>query len=148
LTATDVLIEKLKEGVTTINDQHKKIFDFTTDLFAHCIGEEDEENQYFGATIDSAAELIVTHFKTEEVLMLETKFDVFEYTDHKKEHDEFVAGVTEYITRFKTSGSINLLMFASYAKWWVIGHIKRFDRKYIEYFNQITEGHDIERMKV
>ena len=148
MVVTDGLLEKLKEGVETINDQHKRIFDFTTDLFAHCIGEETEESQYFGATIGAATDLIVTHFKTEEELMLETKFDVFEYADHKKEHDGFVAGVTDYVTRFKASGTINLLMFASYAKWWVIGHIKRHDRKYINYFNKITEGQKIEKMRV
>ena len=145
---TDDLIEKLEEGVETINGQHQRIFDFTTDLFAHCVGDEEEENHYFGATIGEAAELIVTHFKTEEELMLATKFNVFEYAEHKKEHDGFVAGVTDYITRFQETGTINLLMFASYAKWWVIGHIKRHDRKYINFFNKITEAHGIEQMRV
>jgi hemerythrin len=147
MVVTDELVEQLEEGVETINEQHRRIFDFTTDLFAHCIGEEAEENEYFGAVIEEAAALIITHFRTEEELMLATKFDVFEYAAHKKEHDDFVAGVTDYINKFHASGAVNLLMFASYAKWWVIGHIKRYDSKYINYFNQITANHGIEQMR-
>jgi hemerythrin len=148
LVVTDELIEHLEKGVKLINEQHHSIFDFTTDLFAHCVGNDDEENHYFGQTIHGAAELVVTHFKTEEALMLETKFDVYEYIEHKKEHDEFVAAVTDHITKFQSSGNINLLMFASYAKWWVIGHIKRHDRKYVNYFNKITVDKGIEQMTV
>ncbi|MDR0584366.1 MAG: hemerythrin domain-containing protein [Treponema sp.] len=144
----DALISRLKDGVKTINDQHKKIFDFTTDLFAHCVGDDEEENLYFEAVIGDAAELIKTHFKTEEELMLETKFSFYEYTDHKKEHEEFVCAVNNYIEQFQASRSTNLLMFASYVKWWVIGHIKRHDRKYINYFNRLTEGSGIEKMRV
>ena len=144
----DKLAEKLEAGVTTINDQHKKIFDFTTDLFAHCIGDDDEENKYFGKTIEAAVVLVTTHFKTEEDLMLQTKFDVYEFVEHKREHDEFVSTIAEYIKRFQATGSVDLLTFASYAKWWVIGHIKRYDKKYVQYFNQITEGKGIARMNV
>ena len=144
----DKLVEMLKTGVATINDQHKKIFDFTTDLFAHCIGEDDEENHYFGKMIEAAVVLITTHFRTEEDLMLETRFDVYEFVEHKREHNEFVSTVAEYIKRFQSTGSIDLLTFASYAKWWVIGHIKRYDKKYVQYFNQITEGKGIDKMNV
>ncbi|MDR2479191.1 MAG: hemerythrin domain-containing protein [Treponema sp.] len=146
--ASDELIERLEEGVKTINDQHKKIFDFTTDLFAHCVGDEAEENMYFQETIDEAVNLVVTHFKTEEALMLETKFPFYEFLEHKKEHDGFIVTVTDYVNQFHASGNINLLMFASYAKWWVIGHIKRHDSKYVTYFNQITADKGIEQMKV
>jgi hemerythrin len=144
----DDLIGKLEAGVTTINDQHKKIFDFTTDLFAHCIGDDDEENQYFGKTIEDAVVLVTTHFRTEEDLMLETKFDVYEYVEHKREHNEFVSTVAEYVKRYHATGCVDLLTFASYTKWWVIGHIKRYDKKYVQYFNQITEGKGIDRMNV
>ena len=144
----DDLVEKLEAGVATINDQHKKIFDYTTDLFAHCTGDDNEENQYFGKTIEDAVVLVTTHFKTEEDLMLETKFDVYEFVEHKREHNEFVSTVAEYFKRFQSTGCVDLLTFASYTKWWVIGHIKRYDKKYVQYFNQITEGKGIDRMNV
>jgi hemerythrin len=145
---SDELVERLEKGVKLINDQHKKIFDFTTDLFAHCVGDDGEENKYFAEMIAGAAELIVTHFQTEEELMLETKFPFYEYLEHKKEHDGFVTTITDYVGQFEQSGNVNLLMFASYAKWWVIGHIRRHDSKYVTYFNKITEDKDIERMNV
>ena len=87
-------------------------------------------NQYFGIIIQRAVELVVTHFRTEEDLMLETKFDVYEYIEHRREHEEFVSTVTDYMSQFNTTGCIDLLAFASYAKWWVISHIKRHNRKY------------------
>jgi hemerythrin-like metal-binding protein len=146
LTVTKELAEKLEKGVTLINDQHKKIFDYTTDLFAHCVGDEEDENSYFGSSIEGAANLVVTHFKTEEELMLETNFYFNDFAAHKKEHSEFVATVVNYMNDFKKTKSINLLMFASYAKWWVINHIKRHDKKYVDYFNKITEGYGIAKM--
>jgi hemerythrin len=146
--ASDELIEKLEEGVKTINTQHRGIFDLTTDLFAHCVGDDEKENQYFGTIIQRAVELVVAHFRTEEDLMLETKFDVYEYIEHRREHEEFVSTVTGYVSQFNTTGCIDLLTFASYAKWWVISHIKRHDRKYVNYFNKITEGKGLEKMNV
>ena len=145
--STDI-IEKMEEGVNLINDQHQKIFNFTTDLFSHCVGNDEEENQYFGETIAAAAELVKIHFQTEEKLMLETKFPFYAYVEHKKEHEEFISTVVEYIKRFEMTGCVDLLTFASYAKWWVIGHIKRHDRKYINYFNEITRGKGIAQMHV
>jgi hemerythrin-like metal-binding protein len=146
LTVTKELVEKLKQGVMLINDQHKKIFAYTTDLFAHCVGDEEDENKYFGASIKGAANLVVTHFKTEEELMLKTNFYFDLFADHKKEHAEFVTTIVSYMNDFKKTRNINLLMFASYAKWWVINHIKRHDKKYVEYFNKITEGYGIAKM--
>ena len=144
----DELAVKLKTGVEKINDQHKKIFDFTNDLFAHCVGDDEEENRYFGEVIAGAIDLVIAHFKTEENLMFETKYTFYEYGEHKREHDEFIMTLEEYAIRFHGTGSIDLLAFASYAKWWVIGHIKRFDKRYVQYFNRITEGKSIEQMKV
>jgi putative two-component system response regulator len=141
------LIEKLKEGVKLINEQHQRIFDYTTDLFIHCQGDEDSENKYFGATISRALDLVMTHFKTEEELMLETRLDMFEYIEHKKEHEGFITALTEFISQFEKTGAIDLLNFASYAKGWVIDHIKQHDKKYINYFNKITEGCGIEEMQ-
>ena len=144
----DELAQKLEDGVKTINDQHKKIFDFATALFARCAGNDDEENHYFGETIEDAVGRITAHFQTEEGLMEETKFDMYEFANHKKEHGEFLKTVTEYIKKFQATGYIDLLTFSSYAKWWLISHIKRYDRKYVDYFNKITEGRGIQRMGV
>jgi hemerythrin len=144
----DELAQKLEDGIRTINDQHKKIFDFATALFARCTGNDNEENQYFGETVEDAVGLITAHFQTEEDLMAETKFDMYEFVSHKKEHGEFVMTVSEYIKKFQATGYIDLLTFSSYAKWWLIGHIKRCDRKYVEYYNKITEGRGIQPMKV
>jgi hemerythrin-like metal-binding protein len=142
------LIEKLQEGVELINNQHQRIFDYTTDLFIHCQGDEDAENKYFGATISHALDLVITHFKTEEELMLVTKLDMFEYIEHKKEHEGFITTVTGYLSQFEKTGAVDLLNFASFAKGWVIDHIKQHDRKYINYFNKITEGRDIAKLEM
>jgi hemerythrin-like metal-binding protein len=146
LTLTAETAEKLRRGVALINDQHKRIFNYTTDLFAHCIGDEEKESEYFGSSIEAAAKLVVTHFKTEEDLMMATNFYFDALAAHKREHREFVETVVSYMNDFKATGSINLLMFASYAKWWVINHIKRFDNEYIAYFNKIAEGYNIAKM--
>ena len=144
----DELAKKLEDGVKAINDQHKKLHDFVNDMFAHCVGNDDEENQYFGDTIEDVAGLITANFQTEEDLMAETKFDMYELVSHKKEHGEFVMTVAEYIKKFQATGYIDLLTFSSYTKWWFISHKKRFDKKYVDYFNKITEGRGIERMRV
>ena len=144
----DELAQKLEDGVKTINDQHKKLLDFANAMFAQCAGNEEEENHYFGESIEGVVQLLAAHFQTEEDLMAETKFDMYEFVSHKKEHGEFVITVAEYIKKFQVTGYIDLLTFSSYAKWWLVGHIKRYDRKYVDYFNKITEGRGIQRMRV
>lgn len=146
--AGEELTERLRKGVFLINDQHKKIFAFTADLFIHCIGNDDVENAYFGKVIGGAMGLVKTHFKTEEDLMLETKFAFPDYIEHKKEHEDFIAHLTDYVDRFRETGHIDLLMLSSYSRWWVINHIKRFDKNYIAFFNKITENKNIGKMAV
>jgi putative two-component system response regulator len=144
----DSLVAMLEKGVKLINSQHRRIFEYTTDLFIHCRGEADEENNYFEATIHDAVDMVVTHFKTEEELMLSTGLDMYDYMEHKKEHEAFISAVTNYVNQFEKTGEVDLLQFAGYAKGWVIDHIKLHDRKYVNYFNKITEGRGIETMKV
>ena len=131
---------KLRESVKLVNAQHKRIFDATTVLFSHCVGDEDGENKFFGKTIASVIKIYSNHFKTEEDLMLEMKFNVYEFVEHKKEHNDFIMAVTEHLKRFQETGGIDHLTFTSYARWWIIGHIKNFDKKYIQHLNRAAGG--------
>jgi hemerythrin-like metal-binding protein len=136
------LIEQLKKDVALMNGQYQQIFDYTADLFTRCVGDDDAENKYFGDTIHNALDLVTAHFKNEEELMLATKLDMFDYIEHKKEHEAFIIGITNYINQFEKTREVNLLRFSSYAKGWIIDHIKAHDRKYMNYFNRITKDSD------
>jgi hemerythrin-like metal-binding protein len=141
-------IARLVESVDLINDQHKKIFDLSNELFKFCNGDEDAENNYFGLVCGAALDLVKEHFDLEEELMLDTKFSLFLFMEHKKEHMGLIKTLTQYINEYDEKGRVDLLSFASYVKWWVVRHIKGHDKQYVEHFNNIVGQYDIQKMHV
>jgi hemerythrin len=141
-------ITRLVESVNLINDQHKKIFDLSNELFKFCTGDEDAESKYFGEVCNAAFDLVKTHFELEEELMLDTKFSLFLFMEHKKEHMGLIKTLTQYVNDYNEKGRVDLLSFASYVKWWVVRHIKGHDKLYVEHFNNIFEQYNIQKMHV
>jgi hemerythrin-like metal-binding protein len=141
-------IKALETGVQIINNQHKKIAALTTELYTHVTGDDEAENQYFGETIQGTVDFFTSHFKAQEELMAVMDFPPGDCAQHKQEHGEFVSSIGEHITRFQQTKCADLLTVASYVKWWVLGHTKKQDKKYAEYFNKLVEGKGIEAMRV
>jgi hemerythrin family non-heme iron protein len=95
-----------------IDDEHKGLFKGIFDLAA-APGDEGKLGHLLGA--------VISHFKTEEA-----KFEAKNYFDkvaHKTAHDDFVAK----LKALKTPVSADVITFA---KDWLVNHIKGTDFKY------------------
>ncbi|MDR2729787.1 MAG: bacteriohemerythrin [Treponema sp.] len=127
-------------GVKIIDDQHKGLLDFVNDLFNHVSGNEKEEYAYFKDVIQQAVEYVKEHFRTEEKLMVGTKFPG--YAEHKKAHDEFTLTVIKSVKDYESGKRLVLEKFAYFLKDWVLTHIAVMDKQYAEYFKKIATRKD------
>lgn len=125
-----------KTGILSIDEQHHNLVKLINKLHIGLMNGESYE--VFGEALEELLEYSHYHFKFEENLFTELKFDGAE--EHKKVHEELVKKVKNYHDRFK-SGDITLIMdVIQFLKIWLIEHIEVEDKKYIELFlkNQIN----------
>jgi hemerythrin len=126
----------LASNVKVIDEQHKALLDLTNDLFNHCLGDEATEREYFKSVIMEAVEYTKNHFKTEEKMMIATKFEG--YAAHKREHDQFILTVVDLVRKFNETQKINLIQFTRFLKDWILTHIANTDKLYFDYFKKIA----------
>ncbi|MDR2516002.1 MAG: bacteriohemerythrin [Spirochaetaceae bacterium] len=123
-------------GIKLIDEQHQTLLNLTNDMFKHCVGEEKAEREYFERVIHGAVEYVKVHFATEEKIMLKTGFSG--YTEHKKEHENFVLNVVEQIQAYNSGKRLVLNSFTRFLKEWILTHIAVSDKRYFEYFRKIA----------
>ncbi len=63
-----------------------------------------------------------------------TKYNYPDYITHKKEHDIFIAKVSDLEKRFKSGGIIITFEITSFLKDWLKTHINGTDKKYSNFF--------------
>ncbi len=117
-------------GIALIDQQHKKWVDMINKLYeafkkgnAHKI-----INDYLKDVVDYTD----YHFGFEEKYMMDFKFENFE--NHFTEHQKFVRQVKLFQTEYN-AGKIDIAYkLMNYLKTWILNHIVKADRKYIECF--------------
>jgi len=117
---------KFKCGIKLIDDQHKGLVDLINEVYAHVTGNKVQEHDYFNRVIREAVKYVKFHFATEERIMHVTKFAG--YTEHKKEHDNFILSLVEKINDYKAGDRLALSTFARFLKDWVMSHIAFVDK--------------------
>jgi len=123
-------------GVKSIDDQHKKLFDFLNRL--HDIANRNDGFDHHDEIVQIFGELrdyTVYHFKYEEELMEKYGFDTQEAAKHIFEHDGFVRKVLqiqkENIDTHKDEVLSSVIDFGIE---WITKHIFNTDKKYAELF--------------
>ena len=128
------LSESYSLGNEQLDEQHKQLFNFVSDLVGACIDGSNTEK--LSETLVFLVNYAVRHFADEEALQI--LYDFPDYENHKKKHDDFKVTVTELVERFKNSASpeelnndINKIVVR-----WLIQHIQREDRKIGEHIRR------------
>jgi hemerythrin len=114
-----------------IDAQHKELLRFTNELYAACKAGGFSERISFIRTVQNAVNYANEHFSTEEKIMLQTNYP--EYTQHKAEHDMFVAEVLRQVKQLDNMKEIKGESFVIFLKDWILNHIAISDKKYIPY---------------
>jgi hemerythrin-like metal-binding protein len=82
--------------------------------------------------VEGLQQYALLHFNKEENLMI--KYNYPDYTNHIKEHKEFINKVNNYIDRLKSEKLIVSIEITNYLKNWIINHISGTDIGYSEFF--------------
>ncbi len=135
----DHIIEELRIGYFSVDEQHKEILD-TINYLCRAVEKKKPREDVLKA-LNSLESSLNTHFEMEESIMLRRGYP--KYEDHKSEHGHFV----KEFEKLKTS----LFEYSSTAKWsgtkkmkdllidWNINHIKTADRDFGDFIRLVVE---------
>ena len=138
--------DKLSCGIKLIDDQHKGLVNLVNEMFNHVTGNYVQECDYFNRVIHETVEYVRNHFATEEKILLLTKFSG--YSEHKKEHDNFVLAIIENSRSHEAGKRVILSNFTRFLKDWVLSHIALMDKQYFDYLKRIASRKENGKMSV
>ncbi|OGV19360.1 MAG: hypothetical protein A2X47_10830 [Lentisphaerae bacterium GWF2_38_69] len=122
----------LSLGIREIDDQHKVLIKLINHFLEEI--EKKEATVYLvKKAIDEMETYTHTHFSLEELY-----FKAFKYSDapaHIKEHEHFINYVADLRKKYSPKNAFSLTSeIVSYLSAWIINHIKKTDRGYIDLF--------------
>ena len=128
--------DSLLTGDEQIDIQHKKLFGLVSDLI-NC-GADEIGPDKIQETLEYLANYTVWHFHFEEDLQI--KYSYSDYERHVRLHEAFKAAVNDLIARYRENGSSSGLFgdVNRIVVQWFINHIKKEDKKIIEFIRQLT----------
>ena len=119
--------ETFSVGVSSIDQQHKKLIDLINELHDGIAANHTKEK--LAHVLSGLVQYTATHFMYEERFFAQTHYA---QTDaHKKEHDNLTKQVLDVQKRF-TAGETGTLSMEvmNFLKRWLITHIQGSDKKY------------------
>lgn len=117
-------------NIKEIDDQHRLLVNMINDLCSAM--EAGKEKELLEDLIKRLSSYALVHFGREEHY-----FDQFKYPDadsHKHEHNHFETKIAEFEQDFKKGRGTVYMDILNYLSNWLVGHIKRSDRKYAPLF--------------
>ncbi|HNV85884.1 MAG TPA: bacteriohemerythrin [Candidatus Omnitrophota bacterium] len=118
-------------NVREIDDQHRKLFDIFNRLLS---GMGTQDRDFIGGAIGEMVDYSKYHFSTEERYM--ELFRYPQYAKHKKEHDDFIAKVEDFIGKWndkKAALSLDVMFFLEN---WIRDHTQGIDKELGPFLNQ------------
>jgi hemerythrin-like metal-binding domain len=123
--------ENLSVGVEAIDEQHKKLFEMTEQLFE--AGKKNMAMGFIVELLDFLDDYTKKHFSDEEAYMLKIGYPEYQY--QKKAHDEFIHQIKILKKDYESSGgNIVLIINANQILLdWLLKHISKDDKKIGEF---------------
>jgi len=117
-------------NVEEIDKQHKQLVAMLNQFYKELTADDDSsesKKRALNGLVGKMAEYTVYHFQTEETLMERSAYPSLRA--HKKEHDEFVAKVTDVKDRFESGKLILTVEVTNFLKKWLREHILGVDKR-------------------
>lgn len=121
--------DRFNVGIGIIDEQHRKLIEFTNQLFEGCRAGQDTANEAFRKILKDVVAYVRIHFTSEEQLMQGLGWDG--YAAHKKLHEEFVRRVLEDVANFESGQRFVPNLFVRFLRDWLLEHIAVEDHKYV-----------------
>ncbi len=123
--------DRYKVNITTIDLQHKKLFDMINEL--HDAMRSGKGNEVLGKILNELVMYTRMHFATEERMMSAARYP--DYANHKAQHDELTRKAVELQHQFREGRTMMTLEVMNFLKDWLTHHIQGSDRKYTPYLS-------------
>ncbi|MDR1868069.1 MAG: bacteriohemerythrin [Treponema sp.] len=138
---TDILVEwdeRFSVGIDAMDNQHKKLFELTNNLYAACLKGKDAVNKYFYEVIHETVDYIRFHFTAEERILEQIQYP--RLVEHRKEHEAFVQRVLNDVKEFEDGRAFVPNAFVRFLKDWILTHIAVSDREgYAKYIEELKK---------
>ncbi|MDH4129145.1 MAG: bacteriohemerythrin [Spirochaetota bacterium] len=124
--------DSLNINIDIVDNQHKKLIDYINKLHANM--KMGRAFKVMSKIIEGLVDYTVTHFTSEEKLMLDNKYP--NYKDHKSQHVKFVEQMTEFKGKFfkKEVGLTPEVL--DFLQDWLVNHIKGSDKLFGSYLKK------------
>lgn len=122
----------LSVDVSEVDRQHKKLVDLINEL--HDAMRVGKAKEVMSKVIKELVDYAVQHFSLEEKKMQEYQYE--NYTQHKVEHDQFVAKAAALQRDFNSGKVTVTLDTMTFLKDWLTKHIMGTDKKYVVCFHE------------
>jgi len=120
--------DRFNVGIVMIDEQHRRLVDFTNALFDGCRQGKEGANEAFRKVLRDVVAYVKVHFSSEEQLMQEMGWDGF--AAHKKQHEEFVRRVLEDVANFEGGQNFVPNLFVRFLRDWLLEHIAVADHEF------------------
>jgi hemerythrin len=125
--------------VPELDNQHKELAKQLNNTIKHCTGKKDDEKRFYLENMEKAIAFLRTHFKTEEELLCNTKYE--NTGKHQIEHKRILDEITQMNDDIeKNKVELNLYYVTAFIREMVMNHIKTYDLSAKKYF---IEGNEI-----
>ncbi len=117
----------LSVGVSSIDQQHKTLFDKANELFE--AGKSNKTKEFISEMLDFLDAYTKQHFQSEEAYMLSINYPG--YNDQKKLHTDFIAALANLKKEYDASGG-NIIVILNANQMvvdWLLKHISIEDKK-------------------
>lgn len=118
-------------GITSIDEQHKKLFQFINEL--HDAMKAGKSKEVLSKIINDLVDYTKYHFAQEEAFFNKYKYP--EYLQHQKEHQGFTEKIFEFKNSYNLTSGIVSIEVMNFLKNWLINHVLGTDKKYTSFLN-------------
>lgn len=125
----------LSVGVTSIDQQHKTLFDKANELFE--AGKSNKTKEFISEMLDFLDAYTKQHFQSEEAYMRSINYPG--YNDQKKLHTDFIAALANLKKEYDASGG-NIIVILNANQMvvdWLLKHISIEDKKIGTFANSL-----------
>ena len=133
-------------GIKLIDEQHMTLINLTNRLFRDCMESHEQSMSTFLEIIHEAVDYVGYHFSTEEKIMERVNYP--DYSNHKKEHAEFVREVFSKVEEFNSGKKNTPLAFVYFLRDWVLHHIAVSDRRMGVYIMTMHNNGELQKITV
>ncbi len=122
--------DELSIGIAEIDNQHKWLFKLTNDLHSS-LEKADVSNDEIEEVLEQLVDYTMNHFIIEEELFERLGYP--ETAEHKAHHNVFCSNVMDLLLRHDSGEEVTSQML-DMLKNWLLNHICKVDKAYVEHF--------------